>query len=70
MRTLHLLKNFLKKIEKNKKRKVVPLLGTIQDWHQSKKKPQAQYNAANADRVGDQLQSSLAENESDMENNE
>ena len=50
-KTLHLLKNSSKKIEKNKKRKVIPLLGTIKDWHQSKRKPQPQFNVENAERV-------------------
>jgi len=69
-KTLHLLKNSSKKIEKNKKRKVIPLLGTIQDWHQSKRKPQPQYNAGGVERTENQLQSSLADNGSDMEGNE
>ena len=69
-KTLHLLKSSSKKIEKNKKRKTIPLLGTIQDWHQSKRKSQPQYFAANENRVENQLESSLAENESEMENNE
>ena len=40
-KTLHLLKASSKKINPNKKRKVVPLLGTIQDFFKaSKSKPQ------------------------------
>ena len=61
-RTLHLLKASSKKIEKNKKRKVIPLLGTIQDWHQSKRKPQPQYDAGGVERIEDQLRSSLEDN--------
>ena len=65
-----MLKNSSKKIEKNKKRKVVPLLGTIQDWHQSKRKPILISGIENGERLGDQMQSSLADNGSEMGGNE
>jgi hypothetical protein len=48
------LKDSSKKIEKNKKRKVIPLLGTIQDFHQSKRRPPAQYNVGNVAKVESQ----------------
>ena len=44
-KTIHLLKNNSKPISKGKKRKVVPILGTLNEFKESKKKPAPQHQA-------------------------
>ena len=60
---MHLLKQSSKKIKSNKKRKVIPLLGTIQTYHSAKVKAEPEQKEVEVDQYGNINQSSLKESE-------
>ena len=60
-KTLHLLKKKAKPIGKREKRKVIPLLGTIHDYHVSKQKVPAPAQNQMPNQNEGPIQSSLAD---------
>jgi len=65
-KTLHLLKASSKKISPKKRRKIIPLLGTIKDFH----KAAIETNASNVNAGGPQDENYTILNKSDVNNDE